>query len=65
MNPLVAIALVVVVIVCWFGHATREGNEALILKCGGTLERDQVLTPTWDGGRLVAVRCANGRSFHR
>lgn len=56
------IAGVVFVLSIWNGHNVRQGNLRLDAKCEthhGTYYR------TWDGGRLVAVRCNDNRRFTR
>lgn len=61
---LVALLFVVVIV---NGKNERDGNRALIARCGPPTARDadQVEYATWDGGRLVAVTCNDGRRFKR
>lgn len=46
---------------CLHGKAVQDGNRALAANC----PHAKALTATWDGGTLVAVKCPNGRSYHR
>lgn len=61
------LAAVLFVLVCVNGKAQEDGNKALIARCGPPTKRDadQVAAATWDGGKLVAVTCDDGRSFKR
>lgn len=59
------LAAVLFALVCLHGKQQRDGNRALILKCGGNLTHDRVEYASWDGGKLVAVTCNDGRRFKR